>query len=151
MERFKVQSCSLHQDLSLFVDDWWGTNDKTHLHGTNVLINASMLGSTLKITSLGWKTSTFPQRGYWNVELHSLFLSELGHIPCFHSQDTSCHTLRGGKVGNLFIIFFQHPSVKFTSFLPQFTRYGTGEKGVQWCSNSIFFWVFKGYFDLCKH
>ena len=50
--------------------------------------------------------------------------------------------------GNLFMIFFQHPSVKFTSFLPQFTRYGTGEKGVQWCSNSIFFWVFKGYFDL---
>ena len=55
---------------------------------------------------------------------------------------------RGGKVGNLFMIFFQHPSVKFTSFLAQFTTYGTGEKGVQWYSNSIFFWVFQGYFDL---
>ena len=57
-----------------FVEDWQGTNNKTHLLGINVQINASMLGSTLKITSLRWKTSTtptFPQRGHWNSVLCS--------------------------------------------------------------------------------
>ena len=56
------------------MDDWRGTNDETHLLGTNVPIDASMLGSALKITSLGWKTSTaptFPQRGHWNSVLCS--------------------------------------------------------------------------------
>ena len=75
--------------IEKFVDDWRGTNDETHLLGTNVLIDASMLGSALKITSLGWKTSTaptFPQRGHWNsvlcsrLNLDSTMLSQSGHI-----------------------------------------------------------------------
>ena len=39
---------------------WWLVRicDETHLLGTHVLINASMLGSALKITSFSWKTST---------------------------------------------------------------------------------------------
>ena len=36
-----------------FVDDWQGTNDKTDLLGTNVPINASMLGSALIIMDHG--------------------------------------------------------------------------------------------------
>ena len=39
--------------IEKFMDDWRGTNDETHLLGINVLIDASMLGSALKIASLG--------------------------------------------------------------------------------------------------
>ena len=71
-----------------FVDDWQGTNDKTHLLGTNVPIDASMLGSALKITSLGWKTSTaptFPQRGHWN----SVLCSRL-NLDTYHAYLVNC-------------------------------------------------------------
>ena len=47
--------------IEKFVEDWQGTNNKTHLLGINVQINASMLGSTLKITRLGWKNFYLPQ------------------------------------------------------------------------------------------
>ena len=69
------------------MDDWRGTNDETHLLGTNVLIDASMLGSALKITSLGWKTSTaptFPQRGHWN----SVLCSRL-NLDTYHDNDAT--------------------------------------------------------------
>ena len=78
------RSHALEGLVEKFVDDWRGTNDKTHLLGTNVLIDASMLGSALKITSLGWKTSTcpnFPTKGA--LELCSLFSSGLTtHYQC---------------------------------------------------------------------
>ena len=46
-------------------------------------IDASMLGSALKITSQGWKTSTaptFPQRGQWNSVLCSRLNLDTYHI-----------------------------------------------------------------------
>ena len=65
--------CSLHQDQS-FKSSWMIGEELTTKHTCLVLIDASMLSSALKITSLGWKTSTaptFPQRGHWNSVLCS--------------------------------------------------------------------------------
>ena len=52
---------------------------------------------------------------------------------------------RGGIVGNLFIIFFQNPRVKFALFFMCFaTIWPKGLKTEYFSRN---FWVFKGYFD----
>ena len=51
--------CSLHSELPL-KSLWMIGEELTTKHGmlgTNVLIDASMTGSALKITSFGWKTS----------------------------------------------------------------------------------------------
>ena len=47
------------------------TSKHTWIFGRHVLIGASMLGSALKITSFGWKTSLCPfsQMGQWNSVL----------------------------------------------------------------------------------
>ena len=54
-------------------------------------LDASMLGSALKITSLGWKTSTaptFPQRGHWNsVRCSRLDLDTYHDIFCILQQN----------------------------------------------------------------
>ena len=50
-----------------------------------------MLGSALKITSLGWKTSTaptFPQRGHW----HSVLCSRL-NLDTYHEQNHDSSTI----------------------------------------------------------
>ena len=51
--------CSLHSELPL-KSLWMIGEELTTKHGmlgTNVMIDASMTGSALKITSFGWKTS----------------------------------------------------------------------------------------------
>ena len=58
--------CSLHQEQSL-KSSWMIGEDLWHLLGTHVLIDASMSGSALKITSFGWKTSTPPLSHKWGT------------------------------------------------------------------------------------
>ena len=84
-------------------------------------------------SSLIGQSSSWVQQTEWFLFLHSENFSVSRN--CLELQLASrifpiseTPPAWGGKVGNLFMFFFQHPRVKFMLFLVQFTTFGTVEK-----------------------